>query len=122
MFKEILSVIGLTKQFVAAVAVAAGHVTTHYNLPQVSWMSNALVLGNKTLFRTFVRTSGLLSQAGYAAVTIQKQLGWRKSGLLYGNRGIDLRCSLNSIKAFKKENLMMDILICLVCSDSKKLY
>ena len=71
-------------------ASAAGHVTTHYNLPQVSWMSNALALGDKARFRTFVRTSGLLSQVGHAAVTMHKKFGWQKAGLLYTVKGQSL--------------------------------
>lgn len=68
-------------------SIAAGHITAHKNIPHVTWMANSVELGNKTRFRTLVRTSGLLTKAGSVAVTLHKRLNWHLAGIISARKG-----------------------------------
>lgn len=76
----------LSTNFLSPVTMASGHITAHKNLPHVTWVSNAAELGDKTQYRTLVRTAGLLSQVGSLIVTLNKMFGWYSFGLLSARR------------------------------------
>lgn len=69
--------------------IAAGHITSHNNLPQIAWVSNSPALADKARFSTLVRSSGALSQAGQAAVLMQRMLKWQKASFLTARRRTD---------------------------------
>jgi len=68
--------------------MAAGHITAHKNIPQVTWVANAIELGDKTMYRTLVRTSSLISQVGTLAVTLHRKFNWYTAGMISANRGM----------------------------------
>ncbi|XP_060579361.1 atrial natriuretic peptide receptor 1-like [Ruditapes philippinarum] len=84
------------------VTVPAAHLTSHWNFPHISWAANSYDLADKTLYTTFVRTSGPLSQSGRSLVTMFQIFDWTTIGLLYIDYGLCLY-SANGIKDFFNE-------------------
>ncbi|KAL4223570.1 Metabotropic glutamate receptor 5 [Mactra antiquata] len=76
------------------ISVPAAHLTAYWNFPQISWAANSFELSDKSLFKTFVRSTGPLSEVGKSLVVLFKTYQWDRIGLLYIDEGSVLICSL----------------------------
>ncbi|XP_053376167.1 atrial natriuretic peptide receptor 1-like [Mercenaria mercenaria] len=87
------------------VTIPAAHLTSHWNFPHISWAANSYDLSDKTLFTTFVRTIGPLSETGKSLVTLFKIFDWSRIGLLYIDYGLCLYSATGIKTQFAEANL-----------------
>jgi len=59
-----------------------GHLTSHLNLPHITWNGNSYELSDKSKYTTLVRTVGPLSECGEALVGVFRHFGWSRIGLI----------------------------------------
>lgn len=83
--------------FLLPVTLPAAHLTSHWNFPHISWASNSFELSDKSLFTTFVRSIGPLSEVGKPLVALFSKYNWERLGLLYVDYGKQLVVDTSTI-------------------------
>ncbi|KAL3858495.1 hypothetical protein ACJMK2_013083 [Sinanodonta woodiana] len=88
------------------ISIPVGHLTTFWNIPQISWASTSPELTDKSTFKTYIRTLGPFTKIGIAFVGLFNRFDWKLAGLYmdstneicnYATQGIIARFRENNI-------------------------
>ncbi|XP_033746930.1 atrial natriuretic peptide receptor 1-like [Pecten maximus] len=79
--------------------------TSHYNIPHVSWSAVDVLLSDKELFKTLVRTKGPTDKVGNTVLQLMNYFSWNRLGIFGEDYAICLYVTNSIVQALQKTEI-----------------
>ncbi|OWF50256.1 Atrial natriuretic peptide receptor 2 [Mizuhopecten yessoensis] len=85
--------------------IPVAYMTSHYNIPHISWSAIDVLLSDKELFKTLVRTKGPTNKAGNSVLVLLNHFAWTRLGIFGEDYAICLYVTNSITQALQKTEI-----------------